>query len=317
MRHLDDAVTAAGGVALRYGGFYCAANDGWAELVRKRQFPIIGDGGGVFSFVHLDDAAAATVLALERGEPGIYNVVDDEPSPVREWLPVLARMLGARPPRRVPRWLARLLAGEAAVMIGTESCGASNAKAKGELGWTLRATRAGGKASPRCTRNRPHRPPRRSERPHLDQGRGEPGGDTGRASRSCKRRCTGRYTTGSCRPGPVGKPACAGTGRVYAVPDSIRRAARAAGLASRGLADGRGDAPPTGHMRSVWRGDGQSTQGRRSPTTTREENGRRRAPAERKKARGAVFNVPWHSAAARAQRSGLIWPPRRLEAAHV
>jgi nucleoside-diphosphate-sugar epimerase len=138
MRHLDDAVTAAGGVALRYGGFYGAANDGWAELVRKRQFPIIGDGGGVFSFIHLDDAAAATVLALERAEPGIYNIVDDDPAPVREWLPVLANMLGAKPPRRIPRWVARLVAGEAAVMIGTAACGASNAKAKGELGWTLR-----------------------------------------------------------------------------------------------------------------------------------------------------------------------------------
>ena len=138
MRYLDEAVTDADGIALRYGGFYGAANDGLVEPVRKRQFPIVGDGGGVFSFVHLEDAASATVLALERGEPGIYNVVDDEPAPVREWLPVLASVLGAKPPRRVPRWLARLVAGEAAVIIGTESCGASNAKAKRELGWTLR-----------------------------------------------------------------------------------------------------------------------------------------------------------------------------------
>ena len=137
MRYLDETVTQASGIALRYGGFYGAANDGLVEPVRKRQFPIVGDGGGLSSFVHLDDAAAATVLALEHGEAGIYNVVDDEPAPVREWLPVLADVLGAKPPRRVPRWLARLVAGEAAVMIGTEARGASNAKAKRELGWEL------------------------------------------------------------------------------------------------------------------------------------------------------------------------------------
>ena len=108
MRYLDQAVTDAGGIALRYGGFYGAPNDGLIEPVRRRQFPIVGDGDGVFSFIHLDDAAAATVLALERGEAGIYNVVDDEPAPVREWLPVLASALGAKPPRHVPRWLARL-----------------------------------------------------------------------------------------------------------------------------------------------------------------------------------------------------------------
>jgi 2-alkyl-3-oxoalkanoate reductase len=138
MRYLDEAVTDAGGVALRYGGFYGAANDGLVEPVRKRQFPIVGDGGGISSFIHLDDAAAATVLALEQEAAGIYNIVDDDPAPVREWLPVLANVLGAKPPRRVPRWLARLIAGDAAVMIGTEARGASNAKAKRELGWTLR-----------------------------------------------------------------------------------------------------------------------------------------------------------------------------------
>ncbi len=106
--------------------------------MRKRQFPIVGDGDGVSSFIHLDDAAAATVLALEHDRAGIYHIVDDEPAPVREWLPVLANVLGARPPRHFPRWLARLLAGEAAVMMGTESRGASNAKAKRELGWELR-----------------------------------------------------------------------------------------------------------------------------------------------------------------------------------
>jgi 2-alkyl-3-oxoalkanoate reductase len=138
MRYLDQAVTDAGGTALRYGGFYGAAHDGLLEPVRKRQFPIVGDGGGVFSFIHLDDAAAATVLALEQDRAGIYNIVDDEPAPVREWLPLLANVLGAKPPRRVPRWLARLVAGDAAVMMGTGTRGASNAKAKRELDWELR-----------------------------------------------------------------------------------------------------------------------------------------------------------------------------------
>jgi 2-alkyl-3-oxoalkanoate reductase len=138
MRYLDQAVINAGGIALRYGGFYGASNDGLIEPVRKRQFPIVGDGGGVSSFIHLDDAAAATVLALEHDGAGIYNIVDDEPAPVREWLPVLANALGAKPPRHVPGWLARLVAGEGAVVMGTESRGASNAKAKRELGWTLR-----------------------------------------------------------------------------------------------------------------------------------------------------------------------------------
>jgi nucleoside-diphosphate-sugar epimerase len=138
MRYLEEAVTGAGGIALRYGGFYGADNDGLVEPVRKRQFPIVGDGGGFFSFVHLDDAAAATVLALEHEGAAIYNIVDDEPAPVREWLPVLAKTLGAKPPRHFPVWLARLLAGEGAVMMGTDGRGASNAKAKRELGWTLR-----------------------------------------------------------------------------------------------------------------------------------------------------------------------------------
>jgi 2-alkyl-3-oxoalkanoate reductase len=138
MRYLDERVTHAGGAALRYGGFYGAANDGLIEPVRKRQFPIVGDGDGFFSFIHLDDAAAATVLALEGDRAGIYNIVDDEPAPVREWLPVLADALGAKPPRRFPRWLARLFAGEGAVMMGIEARAASNAKAKRELGWELR-----------------------------------------------------------------------------------------------------------------------------------------------------------------------------------
>jgi 2-alkyl-3-oxoalkanoate reductase len=106
--------------------------------VRKRQFPIVGDGAGVSSFIHLDDAAAATAHALEHGDPGIYNIVDDDPAPVREWLPVLAEALAAKPPRHVPIWVARLVAGEAAVVMSTEARGASNAKARRELGWTPR-----------------------------------------------------------------------------------------------------------------------------------------------------------------------------------
>ncbi|HZO63197.1 MAG TPA: NAD(P)-dependent oxidoreductase [Gaiellaceae bacterium] len=138
MRHLEEEVTAAGGIAIRYGAFYGADNDGLVAPVRKRQFPIVGDGGGYVSFVHLDDAAAATVLALERDGPAIYNVVDDEPAPAREWLPVLAASLGAKPPLHVPVWLGRLVAGELAVLMGTQARGASNEKAKRELGWTLR-----------------------------------------------------------------------------------------------------------------------------------------------------------------------------------
>src|SRR3954469_9552686 len=138
INYLERAVSDFGGIALRYGVFYGAANDGTIEPVRKRQFPIVGDGGGVWSWIHLDDAAAATVLALDHDGPAIYNIVDDEPAPVREWLPVLADALGAKPPRRFPTWLARLLAGEAAVVMGTEARGASNAKAKRELGWTPR-----------------------------------------------------------------------------------------------------------------------------------------------------------------------------------
>jgi nucleoside-diphosphate-sugar epimerase len=138
MRYLDETVTKAGGIALRYGLFYGAANDGLIEPVRKRQFPIVGDGGGVSSFIHLDDAAAATVLALEHDRAGTYNVADDDPAPVREWLPVLAEALGAKPPRHFPVWLARMFAGETGVVLGTEARGVSNEKAKRELGWRLR-----------------------------------------------------------------------------------------------------------------------------------------------------------------------------------
>jgi 2-alkyl-3-oxoalkanoate reductase len=137
MRYLDQAVTDAGGAALRYGGFYGAANDGLIGPVRKRLLPIVGDGGGISSFVHLDDAAAATVLALEHGAAGIFNIVDDEPAPARDWMPALASALGAKPPRHLPGWLARLIMGEGLAMM-TESRGASNAKAKRELGWVLR-----------------------------------------------------------------------------------------------------------------------------------------------------------------------------------
>jgi nucleoside-diphosphate-sugar epimerase len=138
MIHLERETIAFGGIALRYGGFYGAANDALIEPVRKRQFPIVGDGGGIFSWMHLDDGAAATVAALEHSGPAIYNIVDDEPAPVRDWLPVLAEVLGAGPPRRVPAWIARLIAGPAAVVMGTQTRGSSNAKAKRELGWTPR-----------------------------------------------------------------------------------------------------------------------------------------------------------------------------------
>lgn len=133
------------GLALRYGGFYgpgtsLSADPGavHSAAVRKRRFPVIGDGGGVWSFIHVSDAASATTVAVERGASGIYNVVDDDPAPVRDWLPVLARTLGARPPRRIPRWLGRLLAGEAATLAMTEVRGASNEKARRELGWEPR-----------------------------------------------------------------------------------------------------------------------------------------------------------------------------------
>ena len=149
MRYLDDTVTGAGGIALRYGGFYGASDDGLVGLVRRRFYPMVGDGAGVSSFIHLDDAAAATVLALQHEGPGLYNIVDDEPSPMREWLPEVARIVGAKPPRRLPEWLAKLIAGDGMVMMATASRGASNAKAKAELGWTPRypSWRAGFRAA--------------------------------------------------------------------------------------------------------------------------------------------------------------------------
>ena len=139
INHLEDVVVSAGGAVLRYGGFYGpGAHDDQVKLVRKRLIPLIGGGTGYVSWVHVDDAASATVLAMEQKAHGVFNIVDDEPAPVSEWLPYLAECVGAKPPRRLPAWLARLLAGEMAVGIMTEGRGFSNAKAKRELGWELR-----------------------------------------------------------------------------------------------------------------------------------------------------------------------------------
>ncbi|MFF4360695.1 NAD-dependent epimerase/dehydratase family protein [Streptomyces sp. NPDC001604] len=137
--HLEDAVVKAGGAALRYGAFYGpGANDDQVKMVRRRMFPLVGGGTGYTSWVHLDDAASATVLAVEQKARGVFNIVDDEPAPVAEWLPYLARCAGAKPPRRLPAWLARLLAGEMVVGMMTEGRGFSNAKARRELGWEPR-----------------------------------------------------------------------------------------------------------------------------------------------------------------------------------
>jgi nucleoside-diphosphate-sugar epimerase len=141
--HLEAVTTGIPGIeglALRYGGFYGpgqALGKGGAMFdgVVGRQVPIVGRGNGIWSFVHIDDAAAATALAVERGAPGVYNIVDDDPAPVSEWLPYLADVLGAKPPRRVPVWLARLIVGEPLVSMMTKLRGSSNAKAKRELGW--------------------------------------------------------------------------------------------------------------------------------------------------------------------------------------
>ncbi len=137
--HVEDVVLKAGGAVLRYGAFYGpGAIDDQVELVRKRQYPLVGSGAGYSSWVHLDDAASATVLAVEQRARGVFNVVDDDPAPAREWLPHLAACAGARRPMRVPVWLARLLAGDQAVVMMTEGRGFSNAKAKRELGWQPR-----------------------------------------------------------------------------------------------------------------------------------------------------------------------------------
>jgi len=145
IRHLEMRVTEYNGIVLRYGGFYGPGTgfslhpDGdMVEGIRKRKFPVVGPGTGVWSFVHIEDAASATVAATEHGERGIYNVVDDDPAPVSEWLPGAASAIGARKPMRLPRWVGRLAAGEAAVVMMNEVRGASNAKAKRELGWKPR-----------------------------------------------------------------------------------------------------------------------------------------------------------------------------------
>ena len=139
INHLEDVVVRAGGAVLRYGGFYGpGAHDDQIQLVRKRLLPLVGGGTGYVSWVHVDDAASATVLAMEQKATGVFNIVDDEPAPVSEWLPYLAECVEAKPPRRVPAWLARPLAGEMAVGIMTQGRAFSNAKAKRELGWELR-----------------------------------------------------------------------------------------------------------------------------------------------------------------------------------
>ncbi|HEY9410495.1 MAG TPA: NAD(P)-dependent oxidoreductase [Jiangellaceae bacterium] len=139
IRHVEDVVVKAGGAALRYGWLYGpGSTDDLVAPVRKRQFPLVGAGTGYCSWVHLDDAASATVLAVEQTARGLFNVVDDEPAPAHEWLPYLAECAGAKPPTRVPTWLARLLAGDVAVTMMTEARAFSNAKAKRELGWELR-----------------------------------------------------------------------------------------------------------------------------------------------------------------------------------
>jgi nucleoside-diphosphate-sugar epimerase len=144
IRHLEAAVTEADGlegIALRIGNLYgpgtgFALDGDIVQLVRKRKLPIVGDGGGVWSFAHVDDVAAATIAAIEHGQSGIFNVADDEPAPVSVWLPELANALEAKPPRHVPVWLGRLAVGEVGVSMMTQIRGASNAKAKRELGWT-------------------------------------------------------------------------------------------------------------------------------------------------------------------------------------
>ncbi len=143
-RHLESAILGAGeieGLVLRYGGFYgpgtSIAHDGEVtELIRRRRLPIIGAGTGIWSFLHIDDAATATVAAVERGDPGVYNVADDDPAPVSDWLPALADAVGAKPPHRIPLWLGRLAAGEVTVSMMTQIRGISNVKAKRELGWS-------------------------------------------------------------------------------------------------------------------------------------------------------------------------------------
>jgi 2-alkyl-3-oxoalkanoate reductase len=141
IKHVEQAVPAGApeGIVLRYGGFYGpGTGDVLLDMVRKRQVPVIGGGAGVWSFIEITDAAAATLAAVDRGEPGVYNVVDDDPAPVAEWLPYLAEVIGAKPPLRLPGWLGRLLAGEFVLSQMTTSRGSSNEKARKELGWDPR-----------------------------------------------------------------------------------------------------------------------------------------------------------------------------------
>jgi nucleoside-diphosphate-sugar epimerase len=139
IQYLETAVVGAGGAALRYGALYGpGATDDQVDLVRKRMFPLVGKANGYTSWVHVDDAASATVLAVERHAKGIFDICDDEPAPANEWLPYLAKCADAKPPHRIPKWLARLLAGEVVVKMMTEGRGFSNAKAKAQLGWRLR-----------------------------------------------------------------------------------------------------------------------------------------------------------------------------------
>src|SRR5215207_2576577 len=135
IRYLEETLQRVNGTVLRYGGFYGDASDAMIPIVRKRQFPLVGGGTGYMSWVHLDDAASATVLALEQDRRGLFNIVDDEPAPASEWLPYLAKCVGAKPPLRLPVWLARLAAGDVAVSMLTRTRGSSNAWAKRELGW--------------------------------------------------------------------------------------------------------------------------------------------------------------------------------------
>lgn len=138
IRYLEEAVRRADGTVLRYGGLYGDASDPMLTLVRRRRFPLVGPGTGHMSFLHLDDAAGATVLALEKRVRGVFDIVDDEPAPASEWLPYLADCLGAPPPRRVPVWLARVVGGDVAVSLMTQTRGSSNARARRELGWEPR-----------------------------------------------------------------------------------------------------------------------------------------------------------------------------------
>jgi len=141
IRHVEEAVPAGApeGIVLRYGGFYGpGASEPLLDLVRKRQVPVIGGGTGIWSFIEITDAAAATLAAVDRGEPGVYNITDSDPAPVADWLPYLARAVGAKPPLRVPAWIGRVLAGELVVMQMTTMRGSSNEKARKELGWEPR-----------------------------------------------------------------------------------------------------------------------------------------------------------------------------------